>query len=154
MIISQIFNIANFFVVPFWLLMIVFPNWQVTRRLMESFLPFIVLAGVYLYLFISSVTPETAQALSNPQLADIARFFADEKAAATGWIHFLVMDLFVGRWIYWEGQKTGVWTIHSLALCFFAGPLGVLSHILTNLITKKFFSKSQQDEAVNIPEEA
>ncbi|OUL25177.1 hypothetical protein BV378_16585 [Nostoc sp. RF31YmG] len=145
--ITQLFNVANVFVLPFWALMIILPNWKVTRRIMESYLPFVPLAGAYLYLFINSITPENAQALSNPQLADIARFFTDEKAAATGWIHFLVMDLFVGRWIYWQGQKTGIWTIHSLALCLFAGPLGVLSHILTYWTTKTFFSSSEEKAA-------
>ncbi|MEA5506813.1 ABA4-like family protein [Halotia wernerae UHCC 0503] len=144
--ITQLFNIANLFVLPFWALMILLPNWKVTRRVMESYLPFVVLAAAYLYLFVSSITPENAEALSNPQLADIARFFADETAAATGWIHFLVMDLFVGRWIYWEGQKTGIWTIHSLVLCLFAGPLGLLSHILTSWITKAFFPNFQQNQ--------
>ncbi|WP_017314633.1 ABA4-like family protein [Mastigocladopsis repens] len=139
MSIVQIFNVANLFVLPFWALMIFLPKWKVTQRVMESYLPFVPLAAAYLYLFVTSITPENAQALSNPQLADIARFFADEKAAATGWIHFLVMDLFVGRYIYLEGQKTGVWTIHSLALSLFAGPLGLLSHIFTYWITKKFF---------------
>ncbi|MBW4644324.1 MAG: DUF4281 domain-containing protein [Goleter apudmare HA4340-LM2] len=137
--ITQLFDIANLFVLPFWALMILLPNWQVTRRIMESYLPFVILAGAYLYLFVSSITPENAQALSNPQLADIARFFADETAVATGWIHFLVMDLFVGRWIYWEGQKTGIWTFHSLAFCLFAGPLGLLSHIFTYWVSKRFF---------------
>jgi len=146
--ISQIFDIANIFVLPFWVLMIFLPKWKVTGRIMESYLPFVVLAGAYLYLFINSITPENAAALSNPQLADIARFFADETAAATGWIHFLVMDLFVGRWIYLEGQKTGIWTIHSIALCLFAGPLGLLSHIVTYWITKAFFPSSQTSEAV------
>ncbi|WP_298915467.1 ABA4-like family protein [uncultured Nostoc sp.] len=154
MTISQLFNVANLFVLPFWTLMILLPNWKVTRWIMESYLPFVLLAGAYLYLFINSITPENAQALSNPQLADIARFFANETAAATGWIHFLTMDLFVGRWIYWEGQKTGIWTIHSLALCFFAGPLGLLSHILTGWITKTFFPKFQQNEAVTVGEKA
>lgn len=143
--ITQLFNIANLFVLPFWALMILLPNWSITKRVMESYLPFIALASLYLYLFISSITPENAQALSNPQLADIARFFSEEKAAATGWIHFLVMDLFVGRYIYWEGQRTGVWTIHSLALCLFAGPLGLLSHIFTGWIQGKFFSIKSTD---------
>lgn len=138
MTLVQLFNGANLFVLPFWSLMILLPNWGVTRRVMESYLPVVVLAGIYVYLFISSITPENAQTLSNPRLADIARFFADERAAATGWIHFLVMDLFVGRWIYWEGQKTGVWTIHSIALCLFAGPLGLLSHVLTDWVSRKF----------------
>ncbi|MBD2358280.1 DUF4281 domain-containing protein [Tolypothrix sp. FACHB-123] len=146
--VTQLFNVANFFVLPFWALMILLPNWKVTRRVMESYIPFIPLAGAYLYLFITSITPENAQALSNPQLADIARFFADETAAATGWIHFLVMDLFVGRWIYWQGQTTGIWTIHSLALCLFAGPLGVLSHILTYWITKAVSSSEKADAIV------
>lgn len=145
MTITQIFNIANLFVLPFWALMIFLPKWKVTQRVMESYLPFVPLAAAYLYLFISSITPENAQALSNPQLADIAKFFADETAAATGWIHFLVMDLFVGRYIYLQGHKTGVWTIHSLALCLFAGPLGLLSHIFTEWITKAFFPRSQSD---------
>ncbi|ALF54524.1 hypothetical protein ACX27_19440 [Nostoc piscinale CENA21] len=147
MTISQLFDIANLFVLPFWALIILLPNWKVTKRIMESYIPFVPLAGAYLYLFITSITPENAQALSNPQLADIARFFADEKAAATGWIHFLVMDLFVGRFIYWEGQKTGVWTIHSLILCLFAGPMGVLSHIITTWITKAISPKLPENQA-------
>ncbi|MDF5716245.1 MAG: ABA4-like family protein [Rhizonema sp. NSF051] len=147
MTISLIFNIANLFVLPFWLLMIFLPKWKVTQRVMESYIPFVLLAVLYSYLFVISITPENAQALSNPQLADIAKFFADEKAAATGWIHFLVMDLFVGRYIYLQGQKTGIWTIHSLALCLFAGPLGLLSHILTYWITQAFFPRSINDVA-------
>ncbi|KAB8334565.1 DUF4281 domain-containing protein [Scytonema tolypothrichoides VB-61278] len=151
MSIDQIFNVANIFVLPFWTLMFLLPKWKVTQRVMESYLPFVPLAGVYVYLFVTSITPENAQALSNPQLADIAKFFADEKAAATGWVHFLVMDLFVGRYIYLEGQKTGVWTIHSLALCLFAGPMGLLSHIFTTWITKAA-SPTVKNEAAEVAE--
>lgn len=145
MTIAQLFNIANLYVLPFWALMIFLPNWKITRRVMESYIPFVPLALAYIYLFVTSITPENAQALSNPQLADIAKFFADETAAATGWIHFLVMDLFVGRYIYLQGQKTGIWTIHSLALCLFAGPMGLLAHILTYWIAKKFFPNSENE---------
>jgi len=103
---------------------------------------------LYIYLFGSSLTPENAAALSNPKLADIAKFLGAETAAATGWIHFLVMDLFVGRWIYLEGQRTGVWTVHSLALCLFAGPMGLLSHIVTAWITARFFPNSEAAASV------
>ena len=88
-----------------------------------------------LILVTGTLDPEIAQTFSNPQLADIARLFSQENIAATGWIHFIVLDLFVGRYIYWQGQRTGVWTIHSLILCLFAGPLGLLSHIITKLFT-------------------
>ena len=149
--ISQLFNVANLFVLPFWALMILLPNWGVTRRVMESYIPYVVLASLYLYLFVSSITPENAQALSSPKLADIARAFGDEKVMAAGWIHYLVMDLFVGRWIYWEGQQTGVWTIHSLVLCLFAGPLGLLSHILTKWISQFFPREIGEVEAPRTP---
>lgn len=144
--ITQLFDLANLFVLPFWALMILLPKWDVTKKVMESFLPFVALAGLYIYLFSGTITPESAQALSNPQLADIARFFATERIAATGWVHFLVFDLFVGRWIYWEGQKTGVWTVHSLILCLFAGPVGLLSHIFTVWIRERFFSVTEDGE--------
>jgi hypothetical protein len=133
---NLLFNIDNIFVLPFWALMIILPNWEVTRKVMQSYIPFVILAGIYLYFFVGAINPESAQALASPKLADLARAFADEKVTATGWAHFVTMDLFVGRWIYWEGQKTGVWTIHSLILCLFAGPIGLLSHILTEALGK------------------
>ncbi|MGC9528562.1 MAG: abscisic acid-deficient protein Aba4 family protein, partial [Limnospira sp.] len=34
---DQIFKIANLFVFPFWGLMILLPNWGVTRKVMESY---------------------------------------------------------------------------------------------------------------------
>ena len=145
MTIEAIFSAANIFVLPFWTLIIFLPNWGVTRKVMESYLPFAFLACVYLYLLVGEINTETAQALANPKLADIARFFSEEGAAATGWLHFLVMDLFVGRWIYWEGQKTGVWTAHSIALSLFAGPFGLLSHILTAAIARQFFSSAETE---------
>lgn len=134
-----IFNIANVFVLPFWTIMIFLPNWKITQKVMESLIPFALLALVYLAFFVFAISPESAQALASPQLADIARAFADEKVMATGWTHYLVMDLFVGRWIYWQGQKSGIWTGHSLILCLFAGPLGLLSHIVTTAIAERFF---------------
>jgi hypothetical protein len=137
--IELIFNLGNLFVLPFWGLMILLPNWGATRKIMESAIPFGVLASFYFYLFITSLNPETAAALASPQLVDIARAFSSETVMATGWMHYLVMDLFVGRWIYWQGQKTGVWTIHSLVLCLFAGPLGLLSHLATAAIRDRFF---------------
>ena len=145
--ISQLFDGANLFVLPFWTLMIFLPQWDVTRKIISSPLPFIALAGLYVYLLVVAITPESAQALANPKLADIARFFADEGAAAVGWVHFLVMDLFVGRWIYLEGQRTGIWTVHSLVLCLFFGPIGLLSQLLTAAISAQITKSKATPQA-------
>jgi hypothetical protein len=146
MTLVQLFDVATLFVLPFWALMILLPNWGVTQRVMESYVPFVALAALYLYLFVSSITPET-QALFTPRLANITQLFADERAVAAGWTHFVVVDLFVGRWIYWEGQRMGIWTAHSLVLCLFAGPFGLLSHTLTRWISQRFFSRSDSEAA-------
>lgn len=134
-----IFNLANLFVLPFWGLMILLPRWQFSQRIMASVLPFVPLALVYLYFFIFALSPESAEALASPNLADIARAFSSEPVMAAGWTHYLVMDLFAGRWIYEQGRTTGVWTVHSLLLCLFAGPLGLLSHFVTAAIFPRFF---------------
>ena len=139
MTLAQLFALANLYILPFWTIMILFPKWNVTKKVMGSYLPFLPLIGAYIYYLIVTTTanPESAAALANPQLTDIARFFGEEGAAGAGWMHFLVMDLFVGRWIYWQGQEKQVWTIHSLILCLFFGPVGLLSHIITAAVFNK-----------------
>ena len=138
MIIEYLYNSANLFVLPFWLLIVIVPNWSVTRRVMASTLPFVPLALAYIYCFINSIEPESVASFANPTLSAIATLFADEKVMATGWIHFVVMDLFVGRWIYWQGQEKGIFTRHSLALCLFAGPIGLLSHLATAQLQERW----------------
>lgn len=134
--VTLIFQAANIAVLPFWALMILLPNWKGTRWVMQSLLPYALLAGVYLYLLFGALTPESIKILANPQLRDLAKTFSKEQVTAVAWIHFLVMDLFAGRWIYWKGQRAGIWTVHSLILCLFAGPLGLLSHAITQWIAK------------------
>ncbi|MGD1850582.1 MAG: ABA4-like family protein [Cyanophyceae cyanobacterium] len=137
-----LFNGANVFVLPFWLLMIVVPGWQWTGKVMRSPLPFAALALVYLAFFVGSVTPENAEGFADTSLSNLAALFSDEKVMATGWVHYLVMDLFVGRWIHQDAQENILWVRHSLVLCLFAGPLGLLSHITTAWITGLVRNKS------------
>ncbi|MBW4485340.1 MAG: DUF4281 domain-containing protein [Tildeniella torsiva UHER 1998/13D] len=140
-LLELLFSGANLFVLPFWTLMILVPNTKLTRTVMGSLLPFAALAGLYLFLFVTSFTNVAGiEALSDPNLSlsDLAAIFAQPHVTATGWVHFLAFDLFVGRWIYGQGQESGVFTRHSLALCFFAGPLGLLSHLVTDAVWKRF----------------
>lgn len=138
---DRIFQIANLVVLPFWAIMILVPRWSVTQWVMQSYIPLAALASLYIYLFIT-LDSSILQAFSDPQLdlQSLAGMFANSQVMATGWIHFLVMDLFVGRWIYFQGQESGVFTRHSLVLCLFAGPLGLLTHLVTAAIVQRFFA--------------
>lgn len=144
---ENIFQVANLFVLPFWALMVLLPNWQVTRRVMQSYIPFAALACLYVYLFVT-LDGGILEAFSDPQLKlnNLAGMFANSQVMALGWVHFLVMDLFVGRWIYLQGQEKGIFTRHSLALCLFAGPMGLLTHFFTAVIAERFF-KSGNDSS-------
>lgn len=142
LVIDYLYNGANVFVLPFWLLMVMAPSWSVTRRVMASTLPFVPLALAYIFCFINSLDPDAIEAFSNPTLSALAGLFADERVMATGWIHFVVMDLFVGRWIYLQGQEKGIFTRHSLALCLFAGPIGLLLHLATTQLQERWLGLS------------
>ncbi len=145
---NTIFNLGNLYVLPFWLIMIILPKWRITNKIMSSYLPFIPLAGLYIYLFANGLDADSVEMFSNPELSltDLAKLFSLEKFTLTGWVHFLVMDLFVGRYIYLDGQTKGIWTIHSLGLCLFAGPMGLLSHIFTSFIQPKLMVKKVETQ--------
>jgi hypothetical protein len=145
---ENIFQVANLFVLPFWALMVLLPNWTVTRRLMQSYIPFAALASLYVYLFVT-LDGSILEAFSDPQLelTGLAGMFANSHVMALGWVHFLVMDLFVGRWIYLQGQENGIFTRHSLAFCLFAGPFGLLIHFFTAAITQRFFPPAADSTA-------
>lgn len=138
---NLIFSSANLFVLPFWGLMILVPNTNLARRVMSSLLPIMALATLYGGLFVTSLTAvDGVEAFSNPNLslADLASLFANSHVMATGWVHYLAFDLFVGRWIYWQGQERGIVTRHSLLLCLFAGPLGLLCHWITDSLWQRW----------------
>lgn len=136
-----LFNGANLFVLPFWAVMIVLPRWSMTQKIMASPLPFGALALLYLYFFIQSFSAGSPEDFANPTLGGIARLFSQEAIAATGWVHYLVMDLFVGQWIYRQGVEKKIITTHSLTLCLFAGPLGLLSHLVTAAVAEAITPK-------------
>lgn len=155
-LLEQIFSLANLFVLPFWALMVLVPRAKLTRTIMGSLLPIVALAGLYVFLFVSSFSNvEGLEAFSDPnlKLVDLATLFATPFVTATGWVHYLAFDLFVGRWIYLQGQESGVFTRHSLALTLFAGPMGLLSHWVTDAVWKRVVKGSPQDNPQDVATE-
>jgi hypothetical protein len=143
-VLELLFTGANLFVLPFWALMVLVPNTNLTRTVMMPLWPITALTGLYLFLFLTSFSNvEGLEAFSDPNLSlvNLSALFANPHVTATGWMHYLAFDLFVGRWIYWQGQIHGVFIRHSLALTLFAGPIGLLSHLVTDAVWKRFSQK-------------
>ena len=127
-----LFQTVNLTVLPFWFLMIVLPRWRVTRVIIGSIWPFVLLPAVYAVLVVPKL-PEVLPVLLNPKLAAIAQFLGTPEAAVVGWIHFLAFDLFVGRWIYLDSRRQGIspWvTVPVLFLTLMFGPCGLLVYLL------------------------
>mmetsp|Transcript_14635 Transcript_14635/g.29570 ORF Transcript_14635/g.29570 Transcript_14635/m.29570 type:complete len:109 (-) Transcript_14635:2667-2993(-) len=59
------------------------------------------------------------------------------------WSHVLTWDLFVGRWIWLDGIKRGVFTSHSVLLSNLIGPPGLLLHWATCVVTGKGLTPSE-----------
>jgi hypothetical protein len=71
--------------------------------------------------------------LANPRLADIAHLLGTPDGATIGWIHFLALDFFVGRWAYLDSRDRGLsaWLVSPvLFVTLLAGPLGLALYLL------------------------
>ena len=134
---------------PFWLLMVLLPNWKGTRLLFEPIQPIAVLSLLHLLIVVLSTqgTPETGTA---PLELFNGLFDANEDGIATylelgnyknfvseEWTHTLIWDLFVGRFIWLDGRKREIFTSHSVLLTNLIGPPGLLLHLATCLVLKK-----------------
>jgi hypothetical protein len=116
----------------FWLLMIVTPNWSVTRRVMASLLVPALLAVLYLVLLVPSL-PAVLPLLMRPERAAIAELLGAPEGTVVAWVHFLTFDLFVGRWEYLDAQERRLphWLLAgALILTLLFGPLGLLTYLL------------------------
>jgi hypothetical protein len=128
---ATIFQLSSFTVLPWWLLMIVFPHWRVTRQIIGS--PFLAVLPALIYLVL--VGPQIAvllPALSNPTVAGIAGLLATPAGATIAWVHFLAFDLLIGRWAYLDAREhniSALLMVPVLLLTFMFGPIGYLSYI-------------------------
>jgi len=134
---TAVFNFVNVVPLPFWGAMLLAPRQEFTKKVMSSYATFVALGGIYLYLaYVSLSEPAILEGFSNSlDLTALTKAFSYEKTVAVGWAHFIAQDLFVGRWIYLDGLKNRTFTAHSLLLCLFFGPTGIISHVATRAIT-------------------
>ncbi len=127
-----LFDLANAYVMPFWLLMIFAPNWRWTRKILSSPWVLVPLAAAYLRL----VGPQLAQTLpllAKPELDPVRALLGTPEGATVGWIHFLCFDLFVGRWIYLDSRTRNLSVLlvsPVLFLTLMFGPVGWLVYFL------------------------
>ncbi len=130
---NAIFDASSLLVMPFWALMVFAPTWRVTKRIIDTALPWIVMPACLLYAVL--VIPDVANVwttVSNPELASIQALLATPAGATIAWVHFLAFDLFVGRWVYLDSRRWQLpaWLVApTLFLTLMLGPVGLLTYL-------------------------
>lgn len=127
----RIFWLGNLLPLPFWVLMILFPNRRLTRRLLASPLVAAPPAAVYAALLAPRLGM-VAPAIRTPTLFGVSSLLATPDGATLAWLHMMMADLFVGRWIYLDARERGLdprLTSPLLAVAMVFSPVGLLLHL-------------------------
>ncbi len=140
---ENIYLWINFGVLPFWLMLIIIPNSKFTQIFINSIILPLILSAAYVYLVYQAILLEESMFdvfklyLS---LDNLYTVFSTETFLLIFWIHFLVLNLFLGCWVSRDGVKydmpRGLVSI-SLILIYFTGPLGLVLHWLFRVFYAK-----------------
>ena len=128
---ETIYLVANWGVIPFWLLLIIFPNNGITNFFVQSIIAPLLLATAYGYLSYNLYLENDI--LSGFDLYGgldgLYSMFANEILLLIFWLHFLSISLFAGAWIVRDARKyfiPKIITIPSLIITYFSGPIGLV----------------------------
>ena len=139
---ENIYLIANWSVVPFWLLLIILPNHSVTNFFVQSIIAPLLLASAYGFvaynIFLEGNILDSFELYRG--LDGLYSMFSSESFRLVFWLHFLSISLFLGAWISRDSQRYMVprfFVIISLILTYFTGPVGFVFYWMFRI----FYSK-------------
>tara|TARA_Y100000992_G_scaffold281667_1_gene229577 strand:+ start:322 stop:792 length:471 start_codon:yes stop_codon:yes gene_type:complete len=139
---ENIYLFANWGVLPFWLLLIIFPNHLITSFLVQSIIAPLLLASAYGFIAYNIFLD--GNILGGFELYygldELYSMFSNEAFLLIFWLHFLALSLFLGSWIVRDAQRYSIFrffVIVSLLITYFTGPIGLLFYWFIRI----FFSK-------------
>ena len=109
--IDMLYYWVNLGVLPFWLILIFFPQSHLCRYLVTSIFPIFVLAGAYIFVLYKTYL-NSYDFNSNFNLYfginNLSDLFSDKSFLMMFWIHFISINLFTGGWIVKDSQKYSI----------------------------------------------
>jgi len=141
--IEMIYIWLNFGVLPFWFMLLFFPQTKICKIFVTSVFPFLILATIDLYLIFEIFKKGfNFFDIFNLYLGmeELINLFSDNNYTILFWVHFLAINLFCGSWIVKDYQRINM--SKSLAfipilLTYFIGPVGLVIYWFIRI----FFSK-------------
>ena len=141
--IDMLYYWVNLGVLPFWLILIFFPQSHISKIFVTSIFPIFVLSGTYVFIlyksYLNSYDFETNFNLYLG-LDNVSDLFSDKSFLITFWIHFIAINLFTGGWIVKDSQKFQINKIllfFPLLTTYLIGPLGLFLYWLIRIFHAK-----------------
>ena len=133
----------NFGVLPFWFVLIFFPQSKMCKIFTSSIFHVIIFSIIYSYL-IYIIFIDDYDFLKNFSLylnfANLLNLFENSYFLILFWVHFLALNLFCGGWMVNDYQKFNMpkaLIFFPLIITYFVGPLGIFIY----WIFKIFYAK-------------
>ena len=128
---ETIYLVANWGVIPFWVMLIIFPNHWLTNFFVQSIIAPLLLSSGYVYLsynlYLGNEIFDGFELYNG--IDGLYSMFANEILLLIFWLHFLAISLFTGAWIARDARKyfiPKIITSPSLVLTYFTGPVGLV----------------------------
>ena len=139
----MVFLWLNLGVLPFWLILITYPQSQICRVFITSIFPVFILSLAYGYLLYMTFK-EGYDFIKNFELylglENISNLFTDRSFLILFWVHFLSINLFCGGWIVKDSQKFGINKIlisFPLLITYLIGPIGLTLYWIIRIFYAK-----------------
>ena len=139
---NNIYLIANWGVVPFWLLLILMPNHNITKFFSHSVIAPLLLAAAYVFITRQIFYEGNIFEGFNLYLGlnGLDEIYSNESFRLVFWLHFLAISLFVGAWIARDSERHAVHKIFSapcIIITYFTGPFGIVIYWFVRIFYAK-----------------
>tara|TARA_B110001452_G_C15124322_1_gene391850 strand:+ start:118 stop:591 length:474 start_codon:yes stop_codon:yes gene_type:complete len=140
---EMIYLWLNLGILPFWFVLIFFPQSQICKVFTTSIFPVLVLALAYSYL-LYLVYSDDYNLLQNFKLYlglnEVSNLFEDQSFLILFWVHFLAMNLFCGGWMVKDSQMFGMnkfLVALPLIITYLIGPIGLVVYWIIRIFYAK-----------------
>ena len=141
--IEMLYLWVNLGVLPFWFILIFFPQSQLCKYFVTSIFPMFILTGTYIFMLYKSYI-NSYDFINNFNLYlginELSDLFSDKTFLMIFWLHFISINLFTGGWIVKDSQKNSVnkiLLILPLLTTYLIGPLGLFIYWLIRIFYAK-----------------
>ena len=140
---ENIYLWVNFGVLPFWLMLILIPNYKITTIFTNSIILPLIIASAYVYVFYQTILLD--EPISDIfeiylSLENLYILFSSESFLLVFWLHFIALNLFLGSWVSINGVKYNIprgLMFIPLIIIYFIGPAGLILYWMIRIFYAK-----------------